>query len=704
MLNPRSNPVPVAHIRTLPPVGAQRRHSAVRNFALVPVLAAFAVSLVGTDASAVDFTISGSSTAGQTLGTAAGQTGTVTATGTLTVSGSTNAVTISGNNATLTNLGTIKQTGTGRVIRDNTGVTGLTVTNGSLTNSSALMQSADGDVFQMNVSGGSVILHNYGTMSSLNASASGAQAVDFSAITTGANTVNNYAGGLLKALEADAVRTGVNGVVNNWGSILSVTTTGSSSDGVDFQNNSGAQITNYSAGAITGGRHGITGGALNSTVSFVAAITNQAGGNILGSNGSGINLDGFNNKQLVTIVNSGTIRGTGITGDGDGIDVDGLVNITNSGIIRSTNSFSAVAAGVAYSEGITVGGGTIVNSGTIEGLVSVGNTNALGRGITLAGNDITTGPLAGTREGIYGNAVITNNSGGLIRGQNDSAIVVEGAASIYNVTITNNAGATIQGGSATAAAIRTGLDSATITNRGTIDGSSSGRAIAMGAGNNTLNILGGQASILGDVSGGVGGTNTIVIHPGAGNSFSYSGSLSNFNTVEVQSGTVTLSGVSNYTGSTTVSGGTLVLGGANRLSSSSALALNGGTLKLTNAAGANGQTFSSLLLNADSAIDLGGSSLTFNALGTIAGGRTLTLFDYVMSLSPGYAIRILGDVSANSDFLALMSGLTIDGVAAGYHFDGTYTDIAPVPLPPSVVLFLAGLGLFGVVIRRRETV
>ncbi len=44
------------------------------------------------------------------------------------VSGSTVAVTISGNNATLTNLGTLNQTGTGRAIRDNTGVTGLTIT------------------------------------------------------------------------------------------------------------------------------------------------------------------------------------------------------------------------------------------------------------------------------------------------------------------------------------------------------------------------------------------------------------------------------------------------------------------------------------------------------------------------------------------------------------------------------------------------
>jgi hypothetical protein len=57
-------------------------------------------------------------------------------------------------------------------------------------------------------------------------------------------------------------------------------------------------------------------------------------------------------------------------------------------------------------------------------LVSAGNTNAVGRGITLAGNDITSGALKGTREGLYANAIITNQSGGLIRGQSDSAIVV----------------------------------------------------------------------------------------------------------------------------------------------------------------------------------------------------------------------------------------------------------------------------------------
>jgi autotransporter-associated beta strand protein len=171
--------------------------------------------------------------------------------------------------------------------------------------------------------------------------------------------------------------------------------------------------------------------------------------------------------------------------------------------------------------------------------------------------------------------------------------------------------------------------------------------------------------------------------------------------VEVQSGTVTLSGASSYTGTTKLSGGQLVLNGANRLASASTLSLEGGNLKLVGA-GQNGQTFSSLLLAASSAIDLGGSSLTFNSLGTVIAGRALTLFDYVVSLSPDYALRILGDVSTDGNFLALMAGLTINGVGASYHFDGTYTDIAPVPLPPSLALFLAGVGCIGLLYRRRR--
>lgn len=676
---------------------------------LAPLTVAIALGFVAAHASAASFDIQGASTTAQTLGSAAGQTGNIGAAGSLTLGGGTNAVAVTGNNATLTNLGSIIQSGTGRAIRDNTGVTGLVVTNGSASNHNALIQTAAGDVIQMNVAGGSVTLNNYGRMVSLNGTttgvaAGGSQVVDFNAITTGANTVNNYAGASMVAYEADAVRPGVNGTVYNAGLIQSITTTGSSSDGVDAQTNSGIQITNDGAGQIIGGRHGITGGAVDANASFAMLVTNNAGATISGSNGSGINIDGFNGKELVTVINGGLIVGNGVTGDGDGVDVDGLVNITNlaGGIIRSTNAVDST--GLAYSEGISVGGGTITNSGLIEGLVKAGNTNAVGRGITLVGNDVA-GSTTGAREALYGNATVVNMAGGVIRGQTDSAIVVGGPASGYTVSITNNAGGLIQGGGKTAAAIQTGFDNDTLINGGTIDGSSSGKAIDLGAGNNTLKIVGGSAVVLGNISGGVGGVNTMTIDPGTGNAFSYAGSISNFASVAVQSGTVTLSGVNSYSGVTQVNGGTLVLAGANRVSALSALNLAGGTLALSGVSAANGQTFAALVLTSNSAIDLGGSSITFGSLGPISNGAKLAITGYTLANSPTYALRVLGDYSADASFGALLAGTTLNGAAASYTFDGTYTDVtfaAAVPEPSSVALMLAGFGLVGAVARRRR--
>jgi hypothetical protein len=242
-------------------------------------------------------------------------------------------VTIGGANVTLTNNNILKQTGTGRVIRDSVGYANLTVNN----NAGALMQAADADVIQL-TGKSSVSLNNYGSMISLNPSEGGSQAVDFNGV-TGSNVVNNY--GLLKATEADAVRPGMNGVVNNYGTIQSVTPKKGSSDAIDLQTNAtGVQVFNYATGLIEGGRHGITGGP-DADVAFTVAVTNAAGGIIRGINGSGINLDGFSGKQVLTLVNHGTITGQGVTGDGDGVDMDGIANITNTGIIRSIDAFAA---------------------------------------------------------------------------------------------------------------------------------------------------------------------------------------------------------------------------------------------------------------------------------------------------------------------------------------------------------------------------
>ena len=699
-------------------------------------LFSFAVVL-GARAFAANFDISTASTTAQTL--SASQTGTIELNGSITLpsGNSTVAVTITGNGATLTNLGSIIQNGTGRVVRDNTGVTGLIINNGSVTNSTALMQAADADVIQMNKTPASVTLNNYGQMISLNASAGGSQAVDFAAILSGTNTINNFSTGLMKAIEADAVRPGVNGTVYNAGTILSITTTGSSSDGVDLQNNSGVQITNDTTGLVEGGRHGITGGPLDNTLTFTANITNNAGGVIKGDNGGGINFDGFNNKETITVINHGTITGNGhdisngVSHDGDGIDVDGLVNVTNTGIIRSINAFNIAADGVAHSEGMTVGGGTITNSGTIEGLVASGNTNAVGIGISLLGNDSLTVP--GTREAIYGNATVTNQSGGLIRGDSSSGIFVDGPASGFTITINNNAGATIRGGATlaglggTAPAILTGADNDTINNAGAIDGSSNGKAINLGAGNNTLNITGGSASILGDVDGGTGGSNSLVIDPGTGNTFSYAGTITHFATAQIKSGTFRLTGTMTA-GGTTVNGGTLsgtgTVNGLVTVTTGGVISPGNSPGKLTlqtgvdfssggkyfwqlasltdDGTGTAGTDFDQLLLNGGN-LTLGGTSLLtldFSLLGVSDPNSTATFWDsnHSWTIIDGNGATNTG----STNFSQITNATYADGffTTSSDSAGNTVLNFQAVPEPGSASLLV--VGALGLLARRRR--
>jgi hypothetical protein len=134
--------------------------------------------------------IHGTVTVAQTFPSGAGV---VSSTGNLQVTGSSIAITVTGT-CSIQNDGMIKQTGTGRAIRDNTGGLTLIVTN----NAGALLHAADADPIQMNKPNSNISFDNYGSVISLNASAGGSQAIDWNAITIGSNTLHNYSTGLLK--------------------------------------------------------------------------------------------------------------------------------------------------------------------------------------------------------------------------------------------------------------------------------------------------------------------------------------------------------------------------------------------------------------------------------------------------------------------------------------------------------------------------
>ena len=667
------------------------------------------LSIMATGHAAAGGVLSANSTTAISLGSG---TETINAGVSLTVSGSTDSIFVTGN-STIVNNGSILQTGTARAIRmTNAGLT-LIITNSS----TGIMQASNSDVIAVTKSGNdNIYLYNYGTINSVNSSAGGNQGINWNAITTGTNILYNYGTGTITAANADAVRPGAGGFIYNAGTIKSTTTNGGSSDGVDGQtelnNITVVNAFTNGTGLIEGGRHGITAAQTNASTQFRMTITNNSGGTIQGDNGSGINIDGLNGNEIVTVINGGTITGNGhplavetnaVSHDGDGIDVDGILNLTNTGTIRSIGAYSTNGA-VAYSEGLTIGGGVIVNSGLIEGANTNGYSNTLSRGISFLGNDTTNNPTG--REQIYGNCVVTNQAGGIIRGGNDSAIVVDGPANTngYTISINNQADGLIQGGSSSNAAIAVGSNNATIINSGTIDGSSSAKAISLQGGTNVVQITGGSAVVKGDIIGGIGASNVLTIDPGAGHSFGYSNSVANFSSIQIASGSVTLSGSNSFGGLTTVSSGATLnagSGAAGSLSFSSGLNLTGGSTINFALGGTN--SFSTIHLTGG--VLTYGGTLSLSLLSyTVQSGDLFSLFD----LSGGSSSGDFSSVSSTGLVFTETSGIwsATDSNNLTWQFNGSSGQLSitnAVPEPSTYALF--GLGAIGMLIalRRKKT-
>src|SRR5262249_41134745 len=155
------------------------------------------------------------------------------------------------------------------------------------------------------------------------------------------------------------------------------------------------------------------------------------------------------------------------------------------------------------------------------------------------------------------------------------------------------------------------------TNRGSIV-SDIGNAINLEDGNDVLTIADGLASITGAISGGAG-SDILAFMMGSGNLFSFQNSITEFENMNLISGTFRLAGTG-------------------LVGSGTALNLGGGSLELANAVGPNAETFACLSLSDSSSIDLGGAtSVTFNCLGNVAAGKGLSVLDYQSSASPNYA-------------------------------------------------------------------
>ncbi len=365
-----------------------------------------------------------------------------------TFSVSSNAQTVRFNGATdgaeIENNGVLENTASGgRAIRFE-GPVGSTL-KASISNTGTIK--ADDDALQIQdtagVKSGQVSITNSGTISS-----DKGQAVDFANGTgTFVTKINNT--GDIFALINDAIRVGGVGDITNTGTIKGGSSPANtqSADGIQFEDNTTGSVTN-TAGTISGDRHGINAGeGSNITVS------NAAGAEIIGHNGSGVGSDGS-----ASVTNYGTITGKftpgldingpagggspdGIDdGDGDGIDIDGKADIFNGGLIQGLGSSGHGSDGLPNTaEGIAAGGGWIINSET-------GVIRGQGLGILIDDSSQGNAPFftsisnSGVIEGVtsYGIKIVSDqgdyvSNSGTISGGNGVAILLGSGGDVLSI-------------------------------------------------------------------------------------------------------------------------------------------------------------------------------------------------------------------------------------------------------------------------------
>lgn len=406
---------------------------------------------------------------------------TVTSTGSLVTSGKSIDLkgAATGNGVVIDNSGLMQST-TGRVV-DTSGSDSSTRFYQIINREGGRILGYD-DAIRMNnpFSAGNVLIDNAGSIYS----ATG-QALDFDKLQSAATvTIINRASGVIHSDGNDAIRPGGNATITNYGEISSsdMITADTKNDGIDFQGASGGHVENH--GLITGGRHGIT-------TDVGATLINYADGVIIGRNGSGFGSDGDG-----TVINYGRITGSynGLVpdGDGDGVDIDYTGHIENHGIIEGTGAAGSKDGSPNGSEGIAMGGGTIINyAGAM--------IRSVDRGILVDDGNGNSG---------FSSTYLENH--GSITGESSSGVTFSGD-----------------------------LDD-TVVNDGLIRGGN-GVALEMGGGNDSLVLLSGSR-FEGLVDGG-SGRDSVTLDDAAGGNF---GNSANFEWLDVKQGSWTLASTNDF--------------------------------------------------------------------------------------------------------------------------------------------------------------
>ena len=342
--------------------------------------------------------------------------------------------------------------------------------------------------------------------------------------------------------------------VKNYGSITGVGGCGIYSTGtidVTVTNKTGGTISGIVGIALNGGEvtneaGGIISGAGNGMFIAGSTVTNR--GSIIGNSESGIyvsvvstvtnigniygDIDGIWFAAGGTADNSGSVtgfNGSGIRASASAVTINNAADGTiYGGILHGINatdftiSITNDAGGYirGYEDGICLGGGTVLNQGSVEGMTECGikSTNAsvavTNEGYIIGGSDSISFSAAG--------GSVTNVKGAVIKGK-FYGIYSEGSASVYNHGTGAVSGGTIIGN--TGVKIEAFISTDKFENRGTIIGEA-GNGVEIAGTNMTIKNGDSEAGYDGGII--IGTTNGIVLLGG--------GNVENYGLIEGMTG------------------------------------------------------------------------------------------------------------------------------------------------------------------------
>ena len=286
-------------------------------------------------------------------------------------------------------------------------------TAGTISNFGVIQGTDDAGIY---LSSAAALVNNYGTIAQTATSGTGAFLTGSGILLkAGAASISNASGALVSGANFGVGLAGTSAGVTNFGTIQG---TGTNGDGIYLAAGGSVAITNASSGLIAGGYDGISvhGTAAATTVGNLGTIQGTskngvflaaAGSVVVGNESSGLIAGGFNGIVVAAgtdiVSNYGTIEGTGTNSDG--------IYLAAGGSAYVSNASSALISGVYNGVEVRGGAGTVSNSGTIQG------TGTVGDGIFLTAG---------------GSAYVNNGSGGLIAGVFNGVEVRGGAGTVSN--------------------------------------------------------------------------------------------------------------------------------------------------------------------------------------------------------------------------------------------------------------------------------